>query len=387
MLLSALSPLLPPLGASPRAILPPRRPRRRGTNLRRAGGRAGRRGLRGGQARAGEDGRPRAGCVSAACRPCARVRGSGRCAPGRAPAVKLRPARSRAGGRGWGRAGPPLAGRSGSWNPARAVPVGGRAGSGGSLLLPWGERVRGLAACCLRPGSSTDRSGRPGSPSPRGHGAVCMRLALALSVWGSCYLGRTREPRADNGVGLALGVASGAGGGGGGRPDGRTGLRLAVQLRGGIDLRGCARETHSSARLQSFFCCCWSFCFCFLRKRESHRHQERARHSDLYRWVHRVRGLSQRGETQELLDGASLRRVCALGSRRGQPSAPGHCLDSPCGGGRGMPPPGYLCVVMGGHSPVLLRPLLYKEFLVPLAPGGSVGLPRGVERRVFKNGG
>lgn len=100
-----------------------------------------------------------------------------------------------------------------------------------------------------------------------------------------------------------------------------------------------------------------------------------------------MRGLSQRGETQELLDGASLRRVCALGSRRGQPSAPGHCLDSPCGGGRGMPPPGYLCVVMGGHSPVLLRPLLYKEFLVPLAPGGSVGLPRGVKRRVFKNGG
>lgn len=53
-----------------------------------------------GRARAGEDGRSRASCVSAACRPCARVRGSGRCAPGRAPAGKLRPARSRAGGDG-----------------------------------------------------------------------------------------------------------------------------------------------------------------------------------------------------------------------------------------------------------------------------------------------
>lgn len=52
------------------------------------------------RARAGEDGRPRAGCVSAACRPCARVRGSGRCASGRELAVKLRPARSRAGGDG-----------------------------------------------------------------------------------------------------------------------------------------------------------------------------------------------------------------------------------------------------------------------------------------------
>lgn len=67
-------------------------------------------------------------------------------------------------------------------------------------------------------------------------------------------------------------------------------------------------------------------------------------------------------------------------------SAPGHCLDSPCGGGRGMPPPGYLCVVMGGHSPVLPRPRLYKEFLMPFVPSGCVGLPRGVER-VFKIGG
>lgn len=79
------------------------------------------------RARAGEDGRPRAGCVSAV-RACARERalrvGSG--ARG-----KVAP-RALAGGQGWGRAGPPLAGRSGGWNPARAVPVWGRAGSGGS---------------------------------------------------------------------------------------------------------------------------------------------------------------------------------------------------------------------------------------------------------------
>jgi hypothetical protein len=78
---------------------------------------------------------------------------------------------------------------------------------------------------------------------------------------------------------------------------------------------------------------------------------------------------------------------CVLAAPARTASAPGHCLDSPCGGGRGMPPPGYLRVVMGGHSPVLLRPRLYKEFLMPFAPSGSVGLLRGVERRVFKIGG
>lgn len=134
------------------------------------------------------------------------------------------------------------------------MPVGGRARSGGSWLLPQGVCVRGLAAC--GPGNSTDRSGHPDSPSPGGHGAVCMRLALALSVWGSCYLGPTREQRTDNGAGLAHGVASGAGGGGGWRPDGRTGLRLAVQLRGVLisaDVPGKHTPPWPGCRV---FCCC-----------------------------------------------------------------------------------------------------------------------------------
>lgn len=221
LLLSSLSPLLLPPGASPRAILPPRRPRRRGTNLRRAGAGCGAGTGRRGRAAAG---RLRVGCVSAV-RACARERAL---RAGSGARGKVAP-RALAGGRGWGRAGLPRVGRSGGWNPAPAVPVGGRARSGGSVLLPRGVCVRGLAAC--GPGNGTDRSGHQGSPSPGGHRAVCMRLALALSVWGSCYLGPTREQRTDNGTRLALGVASGAGGGGGGRLDGRTGLRLAVQLR------------------------------------------------------------------------------------------------------------------------------------------------------------
>lgn len=90
-----------------------------------------------------------------------------------------------------------------------------------------------------------------------------MRLALALSVWGSCYLGRTRELRADNGVGLALGVASGADGGGVGRPDGRTrlGLRLAVQLRGVLICADVPGKHTPRPDCRVFCCCYWSFCF------------------------------------------------------------------------------------------------------------------------------
>lgn len=102
LLLSALSPLLLPLGASPRAIPPSAQAAAAGNKL--AAGRRGR-----ARAREGEDGRPRACCVSAACRPCARVHGSGQRA-GSGARGKVAPralAGGRAGGRGWGRAGPP----------------------------------------------------------------------------------------------------------------------------------------------------------------------------------------------------------------------------------------------------------------------------------------
>lgn len=62
------------------------------------------------------------------------------------------------------------------------------------------------------------------------------------------------------------------------------------------------------------------------------------RHLDFGRWV--PHGLSQRGETRELLGDASLRRVCALGSRRGQPLLLVIVWTVPAAAAGGCPRPG-----------------------------------------------
>lgn len=116
------------------------------------------------RARAGEDGRPRAGCVSAACRPCARVRGSGRCASGREPAVKLRPARSRAGGDGDAR-GRRWPGARGAGTPRVRCPSG-------------AEQARAAPSCCRGASVCVDSP-----PAARGREAAQTgRDALAARV-------------------------------------------------------------------------------------------------------------------------------------------------------------------------------------------------------------
>lgn len=57
-------------------------------------------------------------------------------------------------------------------------------------------------------------------------------------------------------------------------------------------------------------------------------------------WVGAPSGLSQRRETQELLDGASLRRVCARSSRRGQPLLLVIVWTVPAAAAGGCPRPG-----------------------------------------------
>lgn len=156
-----------------------------------------------GRARAGEDGRSRASCVSAACRPCARVRGSGRCAPGRAPAGKLRPARSRAGGDGDAR-GRREPGAQGVGTPRLRCP----SGAGHALAAP--GCCHGACVCVDSPpaGRETAQTGRDTRTArvPAGTG-LCACASLWLFRFGEVV---TWARRASRGQIMELGWRTGS---------------------------------------------------------------------------------------------------------------------------------------------------------------------------------